>query len=101
MVEKKDIKAVALKYESEKMKAPAVVAKGRGNIAERIIEIAKKSNVYIYNDPDLADILYKLDLFAEIPPHLYTIIAEIFAFLYRINKMRKEKDETLQDNDNR
>ncbi len=91
MVEKKETKAVALKYDSEKMKAPTIVAKGRGNIAERIIGIAKKSNVYIYNDPELADILYKLDLFAEIPSHLYTIIAEIFAFLYKINKIQKGK----------
>jgi len=82
-------KAVALKYDSEKMRSPRLVAKGMGHIAEKIVEIAKRHNVHIHNDPDLTDTLYKLDLLAEIPSNLYAVIAEIFVFLYKLNKERK------------
>jgi len=90
-------RAVALKYESNAMNAPRLIAKGSGAIAEKIIEIAKKHDIYIHNDPELVNLLYKLDLLTEIPPHLYVVIAEVFAFLYRLNKKQGEviKNETL------
>ena len=73
--------AVALRYDPEHNNAPVVVAKGKGLVAEKIIEKAKESNVPIYHDEGLAESLYALKLDNEIPPHLYGIVAEILAFV--------------------
>jgi len=63
-----------------------VVAKGRGYIAERIREIARESGVLIKEDRQLADYLMALDLYEEIPAELYPVIAEILAFIFRMNQ---------------
>lgn len=84
--EEKMKRAVALKYEPQKVTAPKVVAKGQGKLAEKIVEVAKRYNIHVHQDRDLADILYKLELLEEIPPHLYSVVAEIFCFLYERNK---------------
>jgi flagellar biosynthesis protein len=81
----KSPKAVALKYHEKKDKAPRVVAKGRGNIAEKIIDIAKEHNVPLYEDNNLIQVLEALDLETEIPPELYRAVAEVLAFVYRLN----------------
>jgi len=78
-------RAVALRYEHEKDDAPRVVAKGRGEIAKQIIEIAKEHGVTIYEDDDLVEVLSRLDLNQLIPPELYYAIAEVLAFVYRVN----------------
>ena len=79
-------KAVALKYDQEKDHAPKVIAKGRGEIAEKIIEIAKAYNLPLYEDQNLVQILEALELETEIPPELYRAVAEVLAFIYRLNK---------------
>ncbi|CAB1061285.1 Uncharacterized homolog of the cytoplasmic domain of flagellar protein FhlB [Olavius sp. associated proteobacterium Delta 1] len=84
----KSPKAVALKYDGKKDKAPRVVATGRGNIAEKIIDIAKEHNVPLYEDKNLIQILQALDLETEIPPELYRAVAEVLAFVYRLNSMK-------------
>jgi flagellar biosynthesis protein len=81
----KSPKAVALKYDAKKDKAPRVIAKGRGNIAEKIIDIAKEHDVPLYEDKNLIQILEALDLETEIPPDLYRAVAEVLAFIYRLN----------------
>ena len=81
----KSPKAVALKYDHQKNKAPRVIAKGRGEIAEKIIEVAKAHNVPLYEDKNLVQILEALELETEIPPELYRAVAEILAFIYRLN----------------
>ena len=78
-------KAVALKYDPEKDHAPKVIAKGRGEIAEKIIEIAKAHNLPLYEDQNLIQILEALELETEIPPDLYRAVAEVLAFIYRLN----------------
>ena len=78
-------RAVALRYEHEKDDAPRVVAKGRGEIAKQIIEIAREHGVTIYEDDNLVEILSRLDLNQLIPPELYHAIAEVLAFVYRVN----------------
>ena len=82
---KKKAKAVALKYETEKDSAPRVVAKGRDVIAEKIIETAKAHNVPLYEDKNLVQVLEAIDLDTEIPPELYRAVAEVLAFIYRLN----------------
>ncbi len=79
-------RAVALKYEPERDRAPRVTAKGARAIAERIIELAKKEGIPLQEDPDLVGALMELDFHEEIPPELYRAVAEILAFVYRLNR---------------
>lgn len=62
-----------------------VAASGRGRVAERILEIARDAGVPVREDPDLVQLLAKLDLGEAIPGELYPVIAEVFAFVYRLN----------------
>lgn len=78
-------RAVALKYQPKLDNAPKLVAKGQGKIAEKIIEVAKKNNIFIQDDPDLVEALSQLDIQEEIPNELYPVVAELLAFIYSIN----------------
>lgn len=82
-------KAVALRYDHPRDPAPRVVAKGQGRIAEKILEIARQHRVPIHEDPDLVEVLAKIELDRAIPPELYQAVAEVLAFLYRLNAGRK------------
>ena len=84
MVNKKP-KAVALKYNKEKDAAPKITAKGRGIIAEKIVETAQAYHVPLYEDKNLVQVLEALELETEIPPELYRAVAEVLAFIYRLN----------------
>lgn len=79
-------KAVALRYDAEQDAAPKVVASGSGLLAERILEIARANNVAIHEDPNLVAVLSKLDVDTEIPEELYRAVAEVLAFVYRLNQ---------------
>jgi len=74
--------AIALEYDEEN--APIVNAKGTGELAKRIIEIAKENNIYLQEDNALIEILAELDLGEEIPEELYRAVAEVIAFAYII-----------------
>ena len=80
---------MALQYQPKLDNAPKVIAKGKGQVAEKIIEIAREHNIYIQNDPDLIEVLSQLDLNQEIPPDLYIVIAELLAFVYSLNSGEK------------
>ncbi len=82
-------RATALKYQPKSDNAPKVIAKGKGKVAEKIIEIAKEHNIYIHNDPDLIEVLYQLDLNEDIPSELYVVVAELLAFVYSLNSGKK------------
>ena len=82
---KKKTKAVALKYEMDKDAAPRVVAKGKDFIAEKIIETARAHHVPLYEDKNLVQVLEALDLDTQIPSELYRAVAEVLAFIYRLN----------------
>ncbi len=75
--------AVALAY-LEADVAPRVVAKGRGVIAEEIISRAREHGVYVHESPELVALLMQVDLDDRIPPQLYVAVAELLAWLYRI-----------------
>jgi flagellar biosynthesis protein len=83
---KKIKKATALSYVPEEMSAPKVVAKGKGVIAEKIIEKAKEANIPVYEDQRLADTLSYISLGSEIPPELYEVVAEVLAFISSIDQ---------------
>lgn len=83
-------KAVALKYEPGDNQAPVLVAKGSGLIADRILEKAKENGIPVQEDPSLVEVLSKLDIDQEIPPELYTLVAEILSFVYQSDRKAKE-----------
>ncbi|WP_261132803.1 EscU/YscU/HrcU family type III secretion system export apparatus switch protein [Bacillus sp. Marseille-Q3570] len=84
--------AVALKYDQSANNSPKVVAKGKGATAEEIIETARQNHVPIQEDISLVQLLSKLEINQEIPPNLYQAVAEVFAFVYRLDQASKPKD---------
>ncbi len=86
MKKKEQIRAAALKYERGSDNAPRVVASGKGEIARKIIEIAREHGIPIHHDPDLVEVLTTLELYEEIPPELYRAVAEILAYVYLTTK---------------
>lgn len=89
--DKKNKKAVALQYNKSQSAAPYVTAKGQGLVAERILEIAKEHNIPIHSDADLTEILEKIEIEQEIPLEVYAIVAEIFAYIYKVSKKKKNE----------
>jgi flagellar biosynthesis protein len=77
--------AVALQYNAATESAPIITAKGHGVVAEKIMTLAREHGVPLRQDPDLVQVLSQLDLRQEIPPSLYQVVAELLAFIYRLN----------------
>lgn len=75
--------AVALAYAPGDA-APKVVAKGRGLIADEIIQRAKAHGIYVHESPELVTLLMQVDLDGKIPPQLYVAVAELLAWLYQM-----------------
>jgi flagellar biosynthesis protein len=84
-------KAVALGFDIKKDDAPKVLAIGRGQIAENIIQIAKDSNIPTHTDADLVEILSVLDIDEYIPVEVYSVVAEIFTHIYQLNEKKKQR----------
>lgn len=78
--------AVALRYDPAAGGAPEVVAKGRGLLAEAIIARAREAGVYVHESPQLVQLLMAVDLDSQIPPALYTAVAELLAWLWRLER---------------
>ncbi|CUA96614.1 EscU/YscU/HrcU family type III secretion system export apparatus switch protein [Thiomonas bhubaneswarensis] len=76
--------AVALRYDADAAGAPQVVAKGQGLVAEAIVARAKEAGVYVHESPQLVQLLMAVDLDSQIPPALYTAVAELLAWLWRL-----------------
>jgi flagellar biosynthesis protein len=76
-------KAVALRYAPEKSSAPVLIAKGKGHVAETILQKAKENGIPVQEDASLVEVLSKLDLEQEIPAELYQLVAEVLSFIYR------------------
>ncbi len=79
-------KAVALKYDMQQDVAPRVIAKGRGHVAEHILETAQKNSIPVYQNKSLVSMLMALEIDREIPPELYKTIAEVMAYVYKMDK---------------
>jgi flagellar biosynthetic protein FlhB len=81
--------AVALKYLEKRHRAPMVVAKGMGTVADRIRELALENGVPQLEAPPLARALYQhVDIGAEIPAALYTAVAQVLAYVYQLKRYR-------------
>ncbi|MDD5373650.1 MAG: flagellar biosynthesis protein FlhB [Sulfurimonas sp.] len=79
--------AVAIKYDEEKSHAPIVVAKGMDNIAQQIKKVARENGVHIVQNPPLARNLYaQVDLDRPIPTELFAAVAEVLAYVYKMNR---------------
>lgn len=75
--------AVALAYQNGDA-APKVVARGRGIIAHAIIERAKEHGVFVHESEDLVGMLMQVELDEQVPPQLYLAVAELLAWVYRL-----------------
>ncbi len=89
-------KAVALSYDDSGAAAPIVVASGMGYLAERIIEVARKNDVPVYEDNSLATMLTQLELGSEIPEELYNAIVEIYVYFLKY-KPKSEEEQKESD----
>lgn len=76
--------AVALAYRREQDAAPRIVAKGRGLLADAILDRAREAGVYVHESRELVALLMQVDLDQRIPPQLYVAVAELLAWLYRV-----------------
>ena len=81
-------RAVALSYNTDKDGAPRVVASGKGPIAEQILAIAHQFQLPIKDDPILVEALAHVEIEKAIPPELYAVVAEVFAFVYRLKQKK-------------
>jgi len=81
--------AVALRYDPEHGDtAPRVLASGKGASAEQILRLAQTHDIPLRRDPVLASALATLDLGASVPPELFRAVAEVLAFVYKLNEKR-------------
>ncbi|MBL8497616.1 flagellar biosynthesis protein [Nitrosomonas sp. JL21] len=87
--------AVALAYREGQI-APKVVAKGRGLVAEEIIKRAKEAGIYVHESSELVSLLMQVNLDDRIPPQLYIAVAELLAWLYRLDQ--KEAKPLAREN---
>ena len=84
-------RAVALAYRDGE-KAPRVLARGYGEVAERIVSEARRQGIFVHDAPELVALLMQLDLDARIPPRLYQVVAELLVWV-------RELDTTIQGDD--
>lgn len=79
--------AVSLRWDGKG--APRVTAKGKGEVAQRIVELAEAHGVPLREDKALVDVLSRIDLAQQIPPQLYVAVAEVIAFAYALSGKEK------------
>ena len=84
-------KAAALAYRVGADRAPRVTAKGKGKVAEKIIDMARRNGIYIHEDPALVETLCALDLNEEVPENVYVVVAELLAFLYSLEEKKESR----------
>jgi flagellar biosynthesis protein len=83
--------AAALQWDPKDSGPPEVVAVGRGLTAENIVKIAKEHNIPLYEDPGLVEALARLNVSDVIPRELYAVVAEVLAYVYRVDGAFKDR----------
>jgi len=86
-------KAVALKYKAYEENIPKVIAKGKGEIAKKIIEKAKKYDVPIFYNETLTNMLLNVEVNEEIPPKMYEVVVEVFVWFYKLEAKAQLSNE--------
>lgn len=81
--------AAVIRYDEQNGQAPQLVAQGTGEVARKIIEMAKKSDIHLQEDESLVSHLLDIDLGDSIPPQLYAVIAEILLLLEELDQQYK------------
>lgn len=95
-MDQKRLEAVALTYRPEDG-APQVVAKGQGLLAEEIIRRAREAGIFVHESPELVGLLMQVDLDEHIPPALYVAVAELLAWIYRLEAGGTELKEVASE----
>lgn len=90
--EQKRQTAIALAYQGQD-NAPRVVAKGRGLVAQAIIAKAREHGVFVHESEELVSLLMQVELDRQIPPELYLAVAELLAWLYRLERGETDLSE--------
>lgn len=83
--------AIALQYNPDEI-APKVIASGRGELANRIIEKAEEAKIPVHEDEKLANALSKIEVGDAIPPELYEVVAEVLVFVDSMDKLKGKMD---------
>lgn len=81
--------AAALKYDPARDSTPVITAVGRGTVADKIIETAEKNKVPVMENAELSQVLQTLSVGDAIPPKLYEAVAQIFVFIFDMDKKYK------------
>lgn len=85
--------AAALSYDAKGGdRAPRVIAKGYGLVADMIIQRAQEAGLYVHRAPEMVSLLMQVDLDSRIPPELYQAVAELLAWLYRLESGMADED---------
>lgn len=87
----------ALYYSPDENESPKILALGKGETAEKILEIAQANEVPVYRDPELAHTLNQLKIGDEIPPELFEVVAEVLVFISSIDKSYGERKGIKED----
>lgn len=86
--------AAALAYDAKSGdSAPRVIAKGYGLFADMIVQRAEEAGLYVHRSPEMVSLLMQVDLDSRIPPQLYQAVAELLAWLYRLESGASDADE--------
>ncbi len=89
--QQKNLKAVAIKYDKNEV-APSIVAKGKGEIAQNIINKASNNNIAVYEDKKLVEDLLNIDIGDHIPEELYEVVAKILIFISDLDKLESYRN---------
>ncbi|MCE7794621.1 EscU/YscU/HrcU family type III secretion system export apparatus switch protein [Salipaludibacillus sp. CUR1] len=87
----KQKRAVAMGYNEREDSAPKIKAKGKGYTAEEIIKRAEENGIPVQEDPSLVALLSQLEINERIPESLYEVVAEVFAFIYYVDREKTDK----------
>lgn len=86
--------AIALKHNLGQEAAPRVVAKGYGDVAEKILKLAFDNDVRVRHDPDLMEVLAAVEVDCEIPIEAFAAVAEILSYVYQANGQMPPADKS-------
>ncbi|MED1872988.1 EscU/YscU/HrcU family type III secretion system export apparatus switch protein [Brevibacillus borstelensis] len=82
--------AAVIRYDQEKDNVPTVIAQGRGHLADKIISLARQNDIPLQEDTLLVENLIDMDLGDNIPPQLYSVVAEVLLLIEQMEKTNQK-----------